>query len=227
MSIAEQATQPLVTGERLSREEFLRRWAALPEMRFAELLEGVVYVPSPVSFAHGDHDATVTLWLRYYAGFTPACKASTSVTWLMLEDAPQPDCSLRILPEYRGQSTVDRDYGSGAPELAVEVALSSAARDLGPKLRLYRAAGVQEYISVLLEESQVLWRRLVSSDYQTLPPGPDGILRSLLFPGLWLDPAALLRREVPRLLDVLQQGLHAPEHQQFVEALSKRQGSPR
>ena len=222
MSIAKQISQPLVNGERLSRDEFLRRWEALPDLKFAELLEGVVYVPSPVSFAHGDHDATVTLWLRYYAGFTPACKASTSVTWLMLEDAPQPDCSLRILPEYRGQSTVDRDYGSGAPELAVEVALSSAARDLGPKLRLYRAAGVQEYITVLLQESRVTWRRLVSGDYRTVDPAADGILRSAVFPGLWLDPAALLGEDVPRLLEILERGLSSPEHQQFVQALSER-----
>ncbi len=227
ISTAEQVSQPLVAGERLTRDEFLRRWEALPDRKFAELLEGVVYVPSPLSLSHGKQDAAVAHWLTHYAAFTPGCDTGIDATWLMLEDAPQPDCFLQILPEYGGQSGVKRDYGLGAPELAVEVALSSAARDLGPKLRLYRAAGVQEYITVLLEESQVLWRRLVSGDYQTLDPGPDGILRSFLFPGLWLGPAALLRRDVPRLLDILQQGLHAPEHQQFVEALSQRQRPPR
>ena len=219
MSIAGRAP---VDGERLTRDEFLRRCEGFPHLKLAELLEGIVHISPPVPLAQGDRHAQICGWLGQYAAFTPGCKASTSVTWLMLEDAPQPDCSLRILPDYGGQSTVDRDYGSGAPELAVEVALSSAARDLGPKLRLYRAAGVQEYITVLLQESRVTWRRLVSGDYRTVDPADDGILRSAVFPGLWLDPAALLGENVPRLLEILERGLSSPEHQQFVQALSRR-----
>jgi len=222
MSTAKHLSQPLVSGARLSREEFLRRWEALPEVKFAELLEGVVYMPSPLSVSHGDLDSVVNFWLCYYSAFTPGCRVSSNATWLMLEDAPQPDCCLRILPEYGGQSSVKRKLGGGAPELAVEVALSSAARDLGPKLRLYRAAGVQEYITVLLEESQVLWRKLVSGAYSLLAPGADGLVRSSVFPGLWLDPAALLGGDEPRLLEVVRQGLDSAEHQQFVEALQQR-----
>ena len=131
-----------------------------------------------------------------------------------------PDCSVRILPEYGGQSDVEVDYGSGAPELAVEVALSNAARDLGPKLRLYRAAGVQEYITVLVKEQRLIWRRLAGGDWVTLEPGPDGMQRSIVFPGLWLDPAALLRKDVPGVLEVLQRGLALPEHREFVEKLA-------
>jgi len=213
MSTAEKLSEPLASGERLSRDEFLRRWEALPELKFAELLEGVVYMPSPVTLSHGDRDNLVHWWLGHYAASTPGCKASSNVTWLMLEDAPQPDCTLRILPECGGQSSAQRGYGRGAPELIVEVALSSASRDLGPKLRLYRAAGVREYITVLVEQAQVTWRRLVSGSYRVLEPDPDGILRSAVFPGLWLDPAALLREENPRLLEVLTQGLQSPEHQ--------------
>ena len=115
-----------------------------------------------------------------------------------------------------------RGLGQGAPELIVEVAVSSAARDLGPKLRLYGAAGVQEYINVLLEESRITWRRLLSGSYSMVQPDPDGIVRSVRFPGLWLDPAAMLREDDHRLLEVLQQGLDSPEHREFVETLSKR-----
>ena len=222
MSTAEQITQPLVSGEKLSREEFLRRWEALPNVRFAELLEGVVYMPSPLSWAHGSRDNAAGLWLGYYAGFTPGCDAANQVTWLMLEDAPQPDCCLLIQPEYGGQSSVERGYGSGAPELIVEVAVSSAARDLGPKLRLYRQAGVQEYINVLVEESRVIWRRLVGGQWVELQSDAASLLRSVVFPGLWLDPAALLRKDIPRLTAVLQQGLKSPEHRRFVETLAKR-----
>ena len=211
MSIAERISQPLVAGEKLSREEFLRRWDALPNLKRAELLEGVVYLPSPVGRTHGSHDVLVGLWLGYYAGFTAGCEAGSNATWLMLEDAPQPDCFLCVLSEYGGQSGVERDLSKGAPELAVEVSQSSASYDLGPKLRLYRAAGVQEYITVLLAESRVIWRRLVAGAYHTIEPDPDGLLRSILFPGLWLEPAALLNKDTPRILEVLNEGLHSSE----------------
>src|SRR5215472_17448257 len=148
MSTTEQTLQPLVNGDRMSRDEFLRRWDALPHLQFAELLEGVVYVPPPLIYSHGAPDAGVTAWLVPYTAFTPGCRASSNVAYLMREDAPQPDCSQRIFPEFGGQSGMERGLGSGAPELIVEVVLSSIARDLGPKLRLYRAAGVLEYITV-------------------------------------------------------------------------------
>src|SRR5262249_26197156 len=210
MSTAERIGPPLVSGEKLDRDEFLRRWDALPELKLAELLEGEVYLPSPLSTSHGAHDNLVSWWLRHYAIFTPGCSAYNQSTWLMLRDAPQPDCCLRILPEYGGQSSSERGLGSGAPELIVEVALSSAARDLGPKLRIYRAAGVLEYITVLLESSRVTWRRLVSGSYSALELGSDGIVRSVVFPGLWLDPAALLQQNDRRMLEELGQGLQSP-----------------
>jgi len=221
-------SQPLATGERLTRDEFLRRWEELPDLKCAELLEGVVYVPSPLTVSHGAQDNVVSVWLGYYAGFTPVCQAGNQATWLMLEDAPQPDIYLRILAEYGGQSRTERGFGSGAPELVVEVAVSSAARDLGPKLRLYRQAGVREYITVLTKESRVVWRRLVAGDWKVLEPGPGGLQRSVVFPGLWLDASALLRGDIPRLLEVLQQGLESPERREFVESLAARKsGSQR
>jgi hypothetical protein len=55
---------------------------------------------------------------------------------------------------------------------------------------------------------------------EELPPGPDGIYRSEVFPGLWLDPAALLRHDGPRVLEVLRQGLATPEHGAFVARLT-------
>ena len=49
MSIAHRAQQPLRAGQRLAVQEFLRRWEAMPEVKFAELIDGVVYMPSPLS----------------------------------------------------------------------------------------------------------------------------------------------------------------------------------
>jgi len=193
----------------------------MPEVKRAELIGGVVYMPSPVSVDHSDHDTLVIGWLSYYAARTSGCAAGNSGTWLMLEDAPQPDAHLRILPEYGGQSRVEGSYYAGAPELAVEVSLSSASYDLGPKMELYRAAGVQEYVTVLLAESRIAWYRLVNRKYITLQPGSDGLLRSVVFPGLWLDAAALIALNRPRIFDVLDLGLRSPEHQDFVRALAK------
>ena len=110
----------------------------------------------------------------------------------------------------------------GAPELVAEVSLSSASVDLGPKLNLYRAAGVLEYISALVEPPQVIWRELIDGDYIVIEPDADGFLRSRVFPGLWLDPQTLLSENTPRLLEVLNQGLQSPEHEAFVRKLAAR-----
>jgi len=220
-------TQPLVAGQRLKREEFLRRWEAMPEVKLAELIGGVVYMPSPVSLTHGDHENLVNGWVANYAARTPGCGACSNTTWLMLEDAPQPDAALRILPEYGGQSRVEGVYGAGAPELAAEVCLSSASYDLGPKLELYRAAGVQEYVAILLGESRVLWLRLVEGQYVQLEAGADGLLGSMIFPGLWLDPQALVDLHGARVLDALDQGLKSPEHEEFVRVLGAQRAARR
>ena len=223
MAALDQISKPLVAGEKLSREEFMRRWELMPNVKRAELIGGIVYVASPLSIAHGSQDNLVGWWLRFYSIHTPGCEAANNTTWYMLEDAPQPDVYLRILPEYGGQSGVAAGkYGAGAPELAVEVSLASASRDRGPKLDLYRQAGVQEYVTVRIEKPNLVWRRLETGAYHELRPDADGFLRSVVFPGLWLDPQALLAQDGARLLEVLKQGLASPEHEEFVRILARR-----
>src|SRR5947209_19604006 len=100
MSIAERSTPPLVDGERLTRGEFMRRWEAMPHVKRAELLEGVVYMPSPLSRPHGKMDWMIATWVGVYAGETTGCDAATNSTWFMRTDVPQPDCALWLLPEY-------------------------------------------------------------------------------------------------------------------------------
>ena len=179
-------------------------------------------MPSPVGTPHGSRDNTVAFCLGYYEACTPGCEAINNSTCLMLEDAPQPDVALRILPEYGGQSGQQGPLLLGAPELVAEVCGSSASYDLGPKLRLYRDAGVPEYVAVLVDEPRVIWHELVGGEYTVRKPDADGILRSRVFPGLWLDPRALLDGNKARLLDVLNQGLKSPEHEAFVRALAAR-----
>ncbi len=132
----------------------------------------------------------------------------------------QPDILLRLEPERGGRSRVGLDdYITGAPELIVEVAASSASYDLHDKKRVYAHSGVREYLVVLTYEQAVRWFVLRTGEYEELAPAADGILRSEIFPGLWLDPAALWRQDLAGLLAVLQAGLATPEHAAFVAQL--------
>lgn len=209
-------------GDRMSREEFLERWECMPELKNAELIDGVVYMPSPVSRAHGRFDGRFHTLLGVYADRTPGCEFLPETTWLMLESAPQPDGALYILPEYGGRSGERNNLSVGAPELAIEVTRSTRSHDLGPKLALYQRAEVHEYVVALTEDKRIEWRVLESGSYRLMPPDPDGIFRSRVFPGLWLDQASFWREDASGLLAVLDRGLATEEHAKFVDELQRR-----
>ena len=128
---------PLCAGDRLTRPEFERRYSAMPSMKKAELIEGVVYMPSPVSHkSHGRPHFILDGWVCMYWGATPGVDGGdNSTVRLDLENEPQPDVMLRILPHCGGQSRDEEDYVGGPPELVAEVAASSASYDLHDKLR--------------------------------------------------------------------------------------------
>lgn len=224
MSIEVETDVPeLVAGDFLSRREFLRRWEAMPHVKRAELIRGVVYMPSPLSWEHGSADNEVSTWIGVYKAATPGCQALSNATWLMTHDSsPQPDTSLRILPAYGGQSSNKGNFARGAPEFVGEVCLSSAAYDLHQKLSLYEEAGVREYVAILLHEGEVRWHRRKGKRFVVVPLPRDGIYRSTVFPGLWLDAAALLGGDLAHVLAVLNNGINSPEHQAFVERLAAR-----
>lgn len=136
-------------------------------------------------------------------------------------DVPQPDLALRILPEHGGQSKRKGKYGAGAPELIVEVTMSSHGRDLRAKVSLYERTGVQEYVSVLVSEKRIVWRWLSEGKYRTLPP-TGGVFRSRCFPGLWLDPAPLWRSDAAALEAAIDRGVLLPAHAEFVARLNRR-----
>lgn len=210
----------LITGEQMNVDEFLQRWEELPDLKNAELIDGIVYVPSPVSLEHGSLDTLIHWWLAHYAHATPGCKAGNNSTWLMLGSAPQPDAFLRILPSHGGQSGNERLYGAGAPDLAVEICLTSTEIDFGPKLRLYQRAGVREYITIEIFGKRLIWRMLENATYVPQKPPSDGILRSQVFPGLWLDVAAFWDEDGTKMLAALNAGLASDDHQRFVERLA-------
>ena len=221
MATVGQPVPPLLAGTRLPREEFLRIWEAHPEIKRAELIGGIVYVPSPLSVDHGDMEGEVGGWLMHYKSQTPGTATGHNTTSFILDDTLQPDLSLRILPEYGGRSRIDDHYLAGIPELLVEVCRSSIAYDLHQKFDLYQAAGIPEYLAILMYEQEIRWHILVDGAYHLLPPDSAKIWRSQVFPGLWLDGPALLAGDSARILAKLDEGLQSTEHQAFVEKLAR------
>jgi Uma2 family endonuclease len=192
----------------------------MPELKHAELIDGIVFMASPVGKHHGKSQWSIGGWLWLYADLTPGCEGASEGTWVMGPDnVPQPNISLRILPELGGQSHDTGGYMGGAPELVVEITGSSSLRDLGVKLELYRESGVREYLTVLLKPRQVIWRHLVRARYKEIAPDNDGLLRSRVFPGLWLDPAALWDSK-RSLREAVELGAQSAEHAAFVRRLA-------
>lgn len=216
---------PLENGDHLAAAEFLRRYEAMPDLKKAELIQGRVHLmASPVrADQHGEPDGLVQGWLSYYAAFTPGVKHATNTTArLGPDDVPQPDGLLRILPEYGGQAKLDKQTGYlvGAPELIVEVAASSASYDTREKLDSYRRAGVQEYIVWRTRDGEVDAWRMESDIYAAWKPDADGILRSQVFPGLWLNVRALVLEDAAAVLTTINLGVHSAEHADFKARLS-------
>jgi hypothetical protein len=214
----------LYNGDRLTQPEFHRRYEAMPEGVKAELIEGVVYMASALRRPHGTHHPELSLAFTVYKAFTPGVEVGDNMTAILGERSePQPDLILRVESECGGQSRYnEKEYLVGAPELVAEIAHSSEAIDLGGKRREYRRAGAREYLVVCLRERAIHWFHFPSR--RKYRPDRDGIWRSSVFPGLWLDEPALFARDSPRLMATVQRGLADPEHAAFVARLEAARG---
>ena len=213
---------PLENGDRLSRAEFERRYQAMPPHTKAELVEGVVHMPSPVrARIHGRPHGDIMTWLGTYVSGTPGTDyADNSTVKLDLHNEPQPDAILYVEPECGGRIRInDEEYVESAPELVVEVAASSSSIDLGPKKTVYQRNAVLEYLVWRVLDGAIDWFILRDAGYEQVPADAAGVVRSETFPGLWLDRPAMLRRDLAAVLQLVQQGLAAPEHTQFVAGL--------
>lgn len=219
------AIPPLEAGDRLTRREFERRYNAMPQVKKAELIEGVVYMPSPVRFRkHGEPHQNMVTVLGVYAAFTPGVRAGDNATVRLDQDnEPQPDIALLIDPAFGGRSRISEDdYLEGGPELLVEIASSSASYDLHDKLNAYRRNGVQEYIVWRVDDGEIDWFCLESEVYVRVKPDAHGMIRSRVFPGLWLNATALLAGNLDKAITDLQKGLKSKGHAAFVNRLAKK-----
>ncbi|MBI5302904.1 MAG: Uma2 family endonuclease [Chloroflexi bacterium] len=203
----------LENGDRLTRPEFEMRYRAMPHIKKAELVEGVVYMPSPVHFAqHGKPHQIINGWLITYCASTPGVETADNVSVrLDAENEVQPDALLRLIEGGTSQVTPD-DFLTGAPELIVEIASTSAAYDLHDKKRVYRRNGVREYIVWQVHEVRVSWFVLREGEYRELAPDNKGVMHSAQFPGLRLNVNAMLKGDLAEVLAELRRGLKSAEH---------------
>ena len=216
----------LHSGDRMSAKEFQRIYRRMPEDFKAELIGGTVYVASPVKRPHATCHPALTTIFFLYAGRTPGLETGDNGTIRLGEDSqPQPDLHLRILPEYGGRSrTTGDEYVEGPPELVAEVAYSSRAIDFHAKKTDYATYGVLEYLVVSLRDDVVKLFDLEKE--REIAPAADGVLRSRMFPGLWIDEDALLARDASRLTAALEKGMASPEYREFRDKLAASRKAP-
>jgi Uma2 family endonuclease len=202
MSVNVRSTHLLENGDVMSREEFHRRYSECEALERVELIEGVVYMPSPIKFeGHADEQSMLLEWLMVYARGKDDLRAIGPAS-LLLDDQnePEPDAMLFRLRDDRFEG----GYIKGAPELAVEIARSSVSRDLHQKKRAYERNGILEYLVWRTEDGAIDWFQLRDGSYVQRTPDAAGIIESEAFPGLRLNVPALLAHNRPQLLAAIQ-----------------------
>ena len=206
MATAPEVRPELESGDRLTPDEFHRRYCLRPDIRKAELINGVVYVPSPARWGrHGKHQALVVLWLGMYVVERPELGiGDNDSVFLTGGHEVQPDAFLfRLTGPGAGARVTEDGYIEGAPELVVEVAASSASYDLHDKKDAYQLAGVPEYVVWRVLDGQIDWFRLQGGEYVRIEPDPRGVIESAVFPGLRLSVAAMLSGDRAAILTAL------------------------
>ena len=215
------ALRELHSGDVMTREEFHALYELTPAGFKAELIDGVVFVASPVGQWHGDYIYFVGGLLFTYQSRTSGVSGNTNSTLLLgPRDEPQPDLLLRIPPEFGGRTWTEPgkvEYLAGPPELVIEIAHSTRTVDLETKRLAYQRHGVQEYLVVCVGDREIRWFDLIRDERLQIPA--DGNIRVTRFPGLWLNVQAILDQESGDALRTLEAGLASPEHAEFVQWL--------
>ena len=193
----------LESGDHLTREEFHARYCERPDIKKAELVEGVVYVASPVrARAHGRPHGAMMAWLGTYQATTPDVWLLDNATLRL--DAPnevQPDAIL-FREGLDGPTVTSDDYIEGPPQIVVEIAASSVSYDLHEKKEVYRRNGVPEYVVWRTLDGAIDWFRLDSAQgqYSRVEPDERGVIESSMFPGLRLHVPKMLAGDMADVL---------------------------
>jgi Uma2 family endonuclease len=215
----------LFNGDCLTQEVFHELYEEIGEDFRAELVDGIVFVREPLGIPHSDTNGRLIALLITYGGSTPGLQALADATVILgPKDEVQPDVLIRIKPEFGGQTEnwiypkKKIPYVKGAPEFVAEVSHSSRAIDLHLKRKRYARAGVHEYLVVCLNPIGIHWFDLTNKTM--IEPGDDGVFRSLVLPGLWIDGAALFDSNFQKSMEVLNAGIASAEHEKFAGRLN-------
>ena len=216
---------PLQDGDHLTVEEFEHRYENMPELKRADLIDGIVHFDPYMPLSrHGEGVGSLVCWLGAYRAYTPGLEGGLNPTLRLRIGVhqPQTDACLRIRPDWGGRSATKDGFTVGGVELAGEVAANRNSIELREKLVAYEQNGVLEYIVWRMEDKEIDWFQLKRGKYQRLAKTKDGVYKSKVFPGLWLDPQALIAGDLIRVLEIVQQGIASPEHQRFVARLQAK-----
>jgi Uma2 family endonuclease len=216
-----QTIPPLQMGDRLTRAEFERRYKASPHIKKAELIDGIVYMPTPTHHTYtGLPHFDLVGWLWVYRASTPGIKGCDNATLRIDGDSiVEPAAILQFTN--RSHAPLPQIPGKDTPELLVEIAASTASYDMNQKKHVYARNGVPEYLVYLAYEKRIVWFVLREGVYEELAPDEKGILRSEIFPGLWLNAPALLNGDMAAVLATVQAGIASDEHTRFREEIGR------
>jgi Uma2 family endonuclease len=194
MGTAKSLAPLLENGAVMMREEFHAAYGECEGLERVELIEGVVYLPSPIKVeTHGEPQLLMLVWLRTYARGRPGILVVGPVT-VLLDDMNEPEPDAMLLRTTPGWQSPD-GYVAKAPELVVEIAASTRSRDLNQKKRAYERNGVKEYVVWRTLEGAIDWFELVDGSFVPKAAQSNGVIASTEFPGLVLDVAAALERD--------------------------------
>jgi Uma2 family endonuclease len=209
----------LETGYHLTADEFHERYKLLLDEQHAELIEGIVYMASPISRLHSLPDSTMNGFCMVYAAHTPETESSGSGTVrLDPKNEYEPDGYLRKLIGC-GTQIFDQHYLEGVPEFVFEISNTTVTMDLHEKYDVYQRNGVQEYLVWQVQEQRIELFILVGGKFEKAAPDVNGILRSKAFQGFWLDTRAMINGNNATALATLQLGIESAEHTEFVKRL--------
>jgi Uma2 family endonuclease len=215
---------PLQNGDNLTLAEFEERFDAMPGPVRAELIEGVVFVPPVLQEGHSGPQFDFVGLLSIYRFATPGVVGGDNGSvQLGGKSLPQPDAFLMIAPGLGGSAVIGpKGYVVGSPEFVAEIANTSADYDLHQKLDVYQRNGVREYAVWRTFDGDFDYFVLTDGTYQRAVPDAQGIVRSSVLPGLWLNIPRLLAGDFTAVVADIQRGTASPEHAAFVAELRRR-----
>jgi Uma2 family endonuclease len=211
----------LLNGDHLTVPEFERRYESELDGLRAELIEGIVVMSPPIGSDHGKANSLLDRLLGHYAASAPCLAAAVNAS-VRLDgiNEYQPDVILWIESGTMARTRIgSKGLLEGRPELVVEIALSSRAYDLHEKKAVYQRNQIPEYLVWEVMDGRLHWFALKEGEYSLIKPRPNGISRSRIFPGLWLDLSALGVGDEKKVFRALNKGLKSLEYQAFVKKL--------